>query len=359
MHTNFADWYRMLSIELSQVPLELRWQGVEGAAEKISKSNALDLVRLFFKLDLVDDSFESEFRGFFRAEDAAFPMRDNELELQVLAAAVITEVLNESDDDVGDLVALATSCVDFQGLRPKIVLSEIIEEALIHLHVRSDQMRRLLKPIAITAVGKSVTMPEAAKTQPTDSVTWSAIQPLVEKLDVTPNRLVKPLNEAFESLVDAINLQQEESNMLWWLFSGHSRDLKMKMSDLGKGACIVAGKELADLTFIIPGPLAAEAFLDKVLASSDKNKKVTLRDVLSVKAIKEWKSKSTKQLSLDDCSDICMLHSAIKQSAQSENDNEWTPTFAKRSGFSAEDSVEATLIATQAYRERLLLQCFK
>ena len=56
----------------------------------------------------------------------------------------------------------------------------------------------------------------------------------------------------------------EETNMLWWLFSEHSRDGLKKWSELSVPAVsIMAGKELCDLTRVLPGPAAAMALFSK------------------------------------------------------------------------------------------------
>lgn len=357
MHTNFADWYRMLSVDLSQVPLDARWQGVEAATETITKSTALELVRSLFEKPSKNAEFDAEFRSSFRNSDSAFPMRDNNLEMQVLAAAVITEVLAADDVEIGDVTALAVSCADFQGIHPKILLSEIVNHCENYLHERSCELRKSKIPVSIEPLAKSPDLVEVAKSQPDTNVIWSAIQPTIEKLELAPNKLVKSINDAFSILVETMNLQQEESNMLWWLFSASSRDLKLKMSDLGLAASLVAGKELADLTQILPGPVAAEAFLDRILDSADQKKAtLTLRDALNTELVKDWKTKSTSQLNLDICDDICTVHYAIRQSANSDNDVEWMPSFAKRAGLSADDQISRVTLATQAYRERLLMK---
>jgi len=61
--------------------------------------------------------------------------------------------------------------------------------------------------------------------------------------------------------------------MLWWLVSEYSRDRNQSWKKVGLSATsIIAGKELADLTRIIPGPVAAAAFLDRIVRLSDSAK---------------------------------------------------------------------------------------
>src|SRR5437762_3321177 len=58
----------------------------------------------------------------------------------------------------------------------------------------------------------------------------------------------------------------EESNVLWWVFGESSRDRGRRWSEYSVGqTAVMAGKELADLTRMPPGPPASGALLDKVI----------------------------------------------------------------------------------------------
>ena len=67
-----------------------------------------------------------------------------------------------------------------------------------------------------------------------------------------------------------LTIVSEETNMLWWLISEYSRDRGASWMTVGPFATpIIAGKELADLTRVIPGPVAAAAFLDRIIRLAD------------------------------------------------------------------------------------------
>ena len=84
----------------------------------------------------------------------------------------------------------------------------------------------------------------------------------------------------------------EEANMLWWLVSEYSRDRNQSWKKVGLSATpIIAGKELADLTRIIPGPVAAAAFLDRIVRLSDSAKSpkpISIKDAIE-KTPREWR----------------------------------------------------------------------
>jgi hypothetical protein len=360
MHDNFADWYRVASVDPQQVPLDLRWQGIEAFVEDVDNPRALDVVRLLFGIPPKAFDFDSTFRTAFKNADDSFAMRANELEMEVLAGATIAHLLELDDTALADAVALAAVCADFQGLRQKPTLSEIIELAQKYLHERSDGLRTQLTTPSIKPLNKTAGLVDNATAQSTSELTWPMIQPVVEKLETLPNKLVKPINEALEKLSAQLLLQQEESNMLWWLFSEHSRDLRISMSQVGHpAASLVAGKELADLTLVLPGPVAAEAFLDRMLQAVTKNRKhkeTTLQEAVAARQIKGWKKQATEKVNLNGLDDLCTVHFAIRQSANAESESEWMPAFAKRAGVKADVELSPVLLATQVYRERLLIK---
>ncbi len=76
MHIEFADWFRVASIDPKDVDLKVRWDGVEAHARDISTDDLLDAARLFYGLPQKDREFLTRFRGPFKAADDKFAMKD-------------------------------------------------------------------------------------------------------------------------------------------------------------------------------------------------------------------------------------------------------------------------------------------
>ena len=81
--------------------------------------------------------------------------------------------------------------------------------------------------------------------------------------------VVKQLEENTEA--EAGNLERvlavtaEETNILWWIFGGRSRDTHEAFEEIADEVIpFVAAKELADLTTLLPGHVAICAFADRV-----------------------------------------------------------------------------------------------
>src|SRR5690606_8992949 len=70
---------------------------------------------------------------------------------------------------------------------------------------------------------------------------------LVDAVDL--NKTISLINKNFDLIVEKQNYLLEEVNILWWLFAEFSNDVNKKFSEISaKGACLIAAKELSDLT---------------------------------------------------------------------------------------------------------------
>lgn len=364
MHDNFADWYRIISIDPQQINLDARWRSIETYSRKLTKYTALDVVRRMFGEEPKATDFDQKFRNAFKKTDTAFPMRDNALEMSVLAAATAANLLDADDKNLSDAAALAIVCADFQGLRGKIPLYEIVELAQTYLNRRSNDIRSQWSRREIPMLtAKAPVLTGDATPVLTIAEVAKMVQPALEKLNALPNELVSPFNDALVALEKQLFLQQEESDMLWWLFASHSRDLRKSIAHLGLApASVIAGKELADLTTVLPGPVAAAAFLDKMLVTaqrSDDSEDITVREAVSAEVLRDWKTQLTKSGRLDSLDDFCSLNFVLRQSTETENTDEWATKCAKHTHIQVDDKMPPSALALQMYRERLLMKAMQ
>ena len=364
MHENFADWYRLVSIDPQQINLDARWRSIETYSKKLPKAAALDVVRRMFNEEPKATDFDQKFRNAFKKTDASFPMRDNAFEMSVLAAATVANIFDADDKSLSDAAALAIVCADFQRLREEIPLYEIVELAQSYLNRRSNDLRsqssyrEIPMLTAKTPVLSGDTTPALTKAE-----VAKMVQPALEKLNGLPNELVSPVNAALAALGRQLFLQQEESNMLWWLFTAHSRDLRRSIAHLELApASILLGKELADLTTVLPGPVASEAFLSKMLETAqrrDGSENISVREAVSAEVLRDWKTQLVKSAGLDSLDDFCSLNFVLRQSAEIENADEWATKCAKHTHIQVDDKMPPSALALQMYRERLLMKAMQ
>jgi hypothetical protein len=149
--------------------------------------------------------------------------------------------------------------------------------------------------------------------------------------------------------------------MLWWLFSQFSKDAQQPWSKLPFASVpLIAGKELSDLTVVIPGPTAARAFLGRVLqcAKLKPPALVSVTDAINTASI-EWRT----ALSTNGCpvkiESLMPFTLGIKFSLSAPTDNQWHPAFARGTLIQPQSKIEPSILAYQSFLEAMLCRSWK
>jgi hypothetical protein len=364
MHKDFADWYQIADIQPNGVTLEKRWQAIETFSASADATSVLELLRLFFARPLVNTNFLETYRQPFKDVDVTFPMRNNGLELQILAGATLVQLWESGKKQIelADAAALGMVCTSYRQLQQGVFVSEMVNKAREHLSERSGRLRALADVPEFT-VTKFKTKENLEKLQnacannqvPNLSAPFTE---LVEQLTSTIKTLVTSTTKAIEHLAHSQKLRHEESNILWWLFGEHSRDCNKRMVDLGFPAvCLIAAKELADLTVVLPGPLAASAFLDKILhiVEPKEHDSTTLQKAVNATP-REWREQWMKETDIRNIEDLCPVLFAVRKSLDTNGPEDWVPAFEKATGFKASESISSLNLACQTYEENLFVR---
>lgn len=315
MNSYFGDWYRSAGIPPEEIPLEKRWEAIDTFA--VGAGNAILLTQIFYQLSLTDASFPQKFRAAFNKVDPNFQMSGNDRELIVLAGAKLVDAMERSARNIADFVALCLVCAGAQNLRVAPAVQHIPEIAAKYLSERS-----------------------VARAKP-------------EEEDAKEETEIKKLLLEFP-------IVSEESNMLWWLISETSRDVDKRWSEMPLGmACTLTAKELADLTRIIPGPIAARAFLDRAIRSGrDKvAASISIKDMVN-DTEKTWRDSHFSKALPTGLEGILPLTHAITLSVQSSNDTAWRSMFKAATGIGATAKGSPDLLAYHFYLEQLTARSF-
>lgn len=355
MHKNFGEWYRLVSIEPDGAKLSLRWAGAETWAAQIRTSNEdlLDTVRIFQGIS--PRTSRDAFLAAFQSQDPAFPKR-NDLELQVLAGASLVACVQAAREDDGDLniAIIAGSAVEASSLlatEPR--LDEIAREVVGGLQTIAIKRRerRLFDP---SAISRNADKAEEGIKQVAAATAWdqlkAAAMPVFQSL-------LHSIRAADRELCDAAhNLQcaDEETNIVWWLEGGFSRDTNKPWAALKNGMAIIAGSELADLTDVELGPRNAEALLERVLAEAKaKGKEAGL--AIYVNALPEEWVKERAGRADGNALDLTPISMAISHRGRSDADS-WQQYFDASSGMKSTIQLTPAQVAHQAYVEAILLR---
>ena len=146
----------------------------------------------------------------------------------------------------------------------------------------------------------------------------------------------------------------EETNILWWLAGGSSRDLNKPWSTLKDAVPLVAGWELADLTDIALGPQDAAALLERVIPETKGKRKEEAFHVYVDAVPEDWaKARAAK---LDERAlDLAPLSLALSHRSKSSATT-WQSFFESVSGLKPSTPLAAERAARLAYIEAVLFR---
>ncbi len=315
MHSDFSEWFRAAGMEPHADELQKRWVGVD--AFEVDSEEVVSLVEIFFGFFDGQDSFLAELRKVFQDADASFRMRDNDRELSVLAGAILVAVMEEGSTELGDLTALALVACAAQNLRATPCVPDIPERAAKHLARRT--------------VSRGELDPDEESTADENQLQVNQLQ---RNLDVV----------------------REETNVLWWVFGESSRDTNERWSEYAvPQVTLMAGKELANLTRIAPGPASASALLDRVIKFSKAKPpaQIAVKDAIADVPL-DWRQKYLKDNYDDALANLCPVSHGIKLSVDLAEGNAWVPALASSIKVQREAKIAPHLLGYQVYIECLL-----
>jgi hypothetical protein len=329
MHKDFPQWHRDAGIEPVAITIPLWWTGVEEFDPK--EGDMVTLTKFFFGLERPNEAFLETFRKPFQAADITFPMQNNDEELRVLAGAKLVDVIERGSAKLAMVAALCLVSASFQNLRKGARVPAIPGIAASHLN--------------------SLTVNRAkAPDEPSDLCT--ALTAVGEPYD--------QLADEFAQVQRELAVVSEESNMLWWLFSETSRDLNKQWSVLTlPAAAIIAGKELADLTRLLPGPLAAAAFLSKIIrfAKAKLPATIAIKEAINDSPL-DWRQKHVGTTWESELDAVIPLHAGIKKSIGSPEKETWVPAFITATGVATGAKLPPDLLSYQMFIEGMLIRAW-
>lgn len=363
MNKSFSDWHRHLAVDVNNLPLNDLSAGVVAVVKDLDENAAIELARLAMGVACSEDDFVVRFRDTIRAHDASLPESENEPHEQVLAGACVIELLENGNAEISEFASLAVSCLAFgrgecdQSGPPVRQCSETF------LARRSTEIREegTTSSPSLKLSPPKKELDTLAKALIENEINWLDI-PLREALEGilrTASAGIKAEAKAHRELEARLDVQAEETNIVWWLFGGASRELTQPWSKIKlSAATILAGKELSDLTEFTLGPVGADAFLDKVLSDA-KRAKGTEAKRISLKAAvnelpRDWREDFVKLQDIAALANVLPVASAIQASVRVAPKDDWCKSFEHCTGTSAEVTHPAMELAVQVYRECLL-----
>ena len=365
MNKHFGEWYRVANIQPQHELVQARWQGVEGFCkeEGIGCCEVMELVRAFFQLQITD-VFREKFIESFYDVDNAFPRSKNDAELSVLAGATLNHI---AENNVGELRIFTLLAIKSASFKRKAIVPAIFtimndlfyEDALAIRNIGSLGEPRIVVP-ATKSLKDSLKVVE-------ESDSWAPAKVIAKQLSaylVAQNKAFDQLTNSLNDSVAAQAVYREDSQILWWLTGGYSKDQEKPFAELRAAeAPLVIGKELADLVETLPGPYSARAVINKLLNISHEEKAEVVLSTAINQTAREWRNSICNTNEFETISErireIAPILAAICESLRVEKAEEWLAAYKKRTGIAAKttklDSVE---LSHQVYLECLLLKAY-
>lgn len=311
MLENFYDWHRVMGLEPN-----------DETSPKLKKvineynpapTEVISLARFFYGFDDHGTQLEN-FGKALQEVDTSFSMQHQKQYFVLFAGAELVSVIKRNlNEQLADLAALFLVCGAVQGARSAVPVPEIPEIAARHIESRARDR--------------------------------AFVDQSGEQAEL---RMLKLERE--------MAIVSEEANMLWWLVSEYSRDRNEPWKKVGPLATsIIAGKELADLTRIIPGPVAAAAFLDRIIGFSNSSKSV--KPVVIKEAVEKTPQAWREALQLKgkaEIQDLMPISKALKLSLSVAQGADWSAVFLKGIALKTDSRLPANALAYQMFLEGLL-----
>jgi hypothetical protein len=354
MTAEFAQWYFDAFMDDGELRTH-RWKGVVETARIADYLMVEVLVRYAFATKAPaaggkhEDLSKKHQTFLAKISGTESPMNPSEVrrEIEILSAAVLLRLFSTLPD-----AAIAVLNASLGSKRPVDLPMDLVgraKKALVEFshkkHLRpTDQEFQIISPafkFEFSAEAAASTAPDQWKIE---------LENLHEAAQEAVGDIVSQQNRITQRLVTQVSLGEEELQMLWWLFGGHSRTLDASFTDIpALVKPLVLSKELGRLAQISPGPASIATILARAGITDDI---LSVLDLVNA-ADMQWIEEVTRSSNLSPVT--TPLHFALETRHDLESDDAWLSVWAAKSGLPADTSMPAVRIAELFYREHLLL----
>jgi hypothetical protein len=162
-------------------------------------------------------------------------------------------------------------------------------------------------------------------------------------------KLTQNVNAVLKTAHDFAEIQDEELQMLWWLFGSRSEKMDRPFSDIPPEAQpFMLAAELADMTKFLPGPASVKPMLSRAGLKERKKCSVTA-------AVNACEADLLRRLigNIEPSKITQPLHFAIKRKLETGDATSWVAPWSQITGIVADFSLPGIELGNLFYRERL------
>ncbi|HEX8321232.1 GTPase-associated system all-helical protein GASH [Longimicrobium sp.] len=365
MLTQFPDWYRTVHPEPSSELLKRKWKVVDALRRRDRVTLVPDMIRLAFGRSVLPGGAGSSFSVALRKNELDLKPEDVAHETRVMAGAALAAFIESDERELADRAALAVLCVTCAGLGPKPLPADlpIIAENYLLRRRRLRWAKRERLPFQSSAtfpgnyqaqLASVIKNPQEGYLGGQAAAVVKSIASGVAAVSADTASLGQSTAQAFETVWLEVRRLREETIILWWMFGEQSSLVGKFFREFGRASAVLqVALEMAELTDGPPGPLAAPAFLARVLQLTQ----ATEHPVTIEAAIAGSDPSSITKLCEPVSAELVELtpvHAAAHTWVEFQGDASWTKLVQTRYGIDVSAEVADVTLALQCYHERLL-----
>lgn len=353
MHPDFPRWYREVDVQQNRDRLQRRWGGIIAYVQSMTPPDVENTLGVVFRSQLSPSAEGlARIRKPFKDTDDLFDMAGNDREVEILCGSILA-VLIEGNGSLAAPAALSITTSALNGSRSAnlpINLQDLAETTIDRIsdiaRKRPETASVLQEPIPIKFSG----LAEKLQQQFDSASVAAAFDQMAITVAAGLDGLKKIAEASMAKTNNYLAIQDEELEMLWWLFGERSEDLQQPFKDVpAKAQPLVFAKELADATQFLPGPRSIKGLL--IRAGLTDSKKLTIPEVVN-SCPADW----LMSLNIENIFPLSHpIHHAISRRNETNDGNSWIAGWAISSGLDATATYPSLTLGTLFYRERLLV----
>lgn len=346
----FADRYAAAGLAPNPTLITSRQEPTKRIVENITDSQIFGLVGRYYGIQDFDLTW---FRDEFQKNDQSFSLITNENETVLLAALVLDELV-KAEKAVAILALISGAVAGTRKPKDCDWLLQFAKQKLLDLSVEDRKSVEFEAKVAYTQTPKL--KEEVAALAEGD---WVNLVAILGRIRLESQQSMSTMSGQATKAIAALkhhnaNLR-EESQMLWWIFGGHSSSLERNFNTLNPHQAAVVGSiDLGNLTTSYYGPVAASAMLERVLNLSKRTKAGQSSEL--VKILDSFSKTDLEKLEIEHRKlppRIAPIATAIEL-ARTLGAGAWGNLFQEKTGISSTLSLEPLELAEQIYCEHLL-----
>ncbi|QQO19095.1 hypothetical protein JJB98_03790 [Bradyrhizobium diazoefficiens] len=355
MRDEFPRWYRAVDIGENRARLDARWMGVSSLVGAADVGIIDTMLAVLVKTRTQPDAQTMvKLRGHFKAADDLFEMSGNDRELEVLCGAGLATVL-EGNGDVAAQAALATSVALFAGARRTDFpydFDAASEATIVRISERRRTRPALPRLSQIGRFGVDADTIEKLKQGITHETVVAAVNMIAAQANAAARDMTVKASAAIHAMEHFAAIQDEELQLLWWLFGGRSKKLDRPFAEVPADAQpIILASEVADATQFMPGPESVKPILSRAgLKERKKTAVAAAVNACDADLLREFVE------GIEPAPLVRPLHFAIHRKLEAGDDTSWAANWSAVTGIDADATLPGIELGNLFYRERLGLK---